>query len=98
MIHSTSTLFKESPMTTVRALSDRLHGALCAADPFDASVRGIRGFDDRVPDPSPEARGRLCQELQDIGRVASSIEWPADLDEQLSLMAVRETVEGRLAE
>ena len=39
-------------MATPRQLADRFHAAYLAARPFEASMDGIPGYDDRVPDAS----------------------------------------------
>jgi uncharacterized protein (DUF885 family) len=50
----------------IRALADRLHTRLFEASPFDASIKGIPGYDDRVPDASIEADTQLRQDIETL--------------------------------
>ena len=56
-----------SPAATIRALADELAGVLLRGDPFGASFMAISGYDDAVPDLSPEYqrawRGRLVDTI-----------------------------------
>jgi hypothetical protein len=43
-----------TPSAAIRALADELAEVLLRGDPFTASFMGISGYDDAVPDLSPE--------------------------------------------
>ena len=43
-------------MTSVRDLADRLHRRWLEENPFTATMYGIPGYDDLVPDESEEGR------------------------------------------
>jgi uncharacterized protein (DUF885 family) len=50
--------------TSVRALADSFHEGWLAAHPFVASIYGITGYDDRVPDESEEGEAARRAELE----------------------------------
>jgi uncharacterized protein (DUF885 family) len=50
----------------IRALADRLHTRLFQASPFDASIKGIPGYEDQVPDAGVAAEQALRQDLDAV--------------------------------
>jgi uncharacterized protein (DUF885 family) len=60
----------------VRALADRLHTRLLRASPFDASLRGIPGYDALVPGASAEADAALRRDVEAVLAVATTLEQP----------------------
>jgi uncharacterized protein (DUF885 family) len=50
----------------IRTLADRLHTRLFEASPFDASIRGIPGYDAAVPDASVEAEALLRSDIEAV--------------------------------
>lgn len=62
----------------VRDLADRLHTRLLQASPFDASLRGIPGYDAQVPDASPEADQLLRRDAEQVIALAATLE-PTEL-------------------
>jgi uncharacterized protein (DUF885 family) len=48
----------------IRTLADRLHTRLFEASPFDASIRGIPGYDAAVPDASADAEAVLRRDAE----------------------------------
>lgn len=52
--------------TSVRALADSFHERWLAAHPFVASMYGIMGYDDRVPDDSEEGEAARRAELESV--------------------------------
>ncbi|WP_309115051.1 DUF885 domain-containing protein [Saccharothrix sp.] len=59
-------------MTTARELSDELLTVAFDADPVEATLRGVPGWDDRLPDPSAEAAADIARRAEDIARRARS--------------------------
>ncbi|HEY1824000.1 MAG TPA: hypothetical protein VGG83_29170 [Trebonia sp.] len=62
-------------MTAARDLSDRFHERWLHANPFAATMYGIPGYDDLLPDDSAEGQQawraeaeRFLDEAQEIGR------------------------------
>lgn len=51
---------------SVRDLADRFHQAWLEADPFSASMYGIPGYDDRVPDDSEAGEAAWRAELESL--------------------------------
>jgi uncharacterized protein (DUF885 family) len=62
-----------------RALADELLDAQFAAEPIGATILGIAGFDDRLPDPSEEADHAVRAQVEDIARRAADLD-PSTLD------------------
>ena len=60
-------------MTPVRDLADRLHGRWLAANPFTATMYGIPGYDDLVPDESEEGCQAWRAEAGQFVREADAI-------------------------
>jgi uncharacterized protein (DUF885 family) len=74
-------------MTAARDLADRFHERWLHANPFAATMYGIPGYDDLLPDESAEGQqawraeaGRFLAEAQDIkrGEIARGALTPAD--------------------
>ena len=69
-------------MTTARDLADRFHQRWLEQNPFAASMYGIPGYDDLVPDESEEGgqawRAEVEQFLRDAGTIAGEPLTPAD--------------------
>jgi uncharacterized protein (DUF885 family) len=78
----------------VRALADRLHTRLLQASPFDASLRGIPGYDAQVPDASPGADQLLRQDAEQVIAAAAVLE-PTELSfvDRVTLDCVIDTAE-----
>ncbi|MFD0204310.1 MULTISPECIES: DUF885 domain-containing protein [Saccharothrix] len=55
-------------MTTARELADEMLTLVLDADPVMATLLGIPGWDNRLPDPSAEAASSLCARAEDIAR------------------------------
>ena len=83
---------------TVGALADELAGVLLRADPFGASFMSISGYDDAVPDVSPDYqrawRGRL---VDIIARCAECEAGDGDMASRVLLETVRDTAARELA-
>jgi len=83
---------------TIAALAGELAEVLLRADPFAASFMAISGYDDAVPDLSPEYqrawRGRLTGI---IARCASCEADPGDMSSRVLLETVRDTAARELA-
>ena len=83
---------------TIEALADELAEVLLRGDPFGASFMAIGGYDDAVPDLSPEYqqawRGRL---VDIIARCAGCEPDHGDLDRRILLETVRDTAARELA-
>src|SRR5215469_10729522 len=69
-------------MTPVRDLADRLHGRWLAANPFTATMYGIPGYDDLVPDESEEGcqawRAEAAQFVREADAIAGGQLTPAE--------------------
>jgi len=82
----------------IRALADELAEVLLRGDPFGASFMAISGYDDAVPDLSPEYqrdwRGRL---VDIIARCADCEADDGDIGSRLLLETVRDTAARELA-
>ncbi|WP_158840783.1 DUF885 domain-containing protein [Saccharothrix deserti] len=59
-------------MTTARELADELLTLVLDADPVTATLRGIPGWDDRLPDVSTDGGRALRARAEDIARRADS--------------------------
>ncbi|MCE6993643.1 DUF885 domain-containing protein [Saccharothrix sp. S26] len=57
-------------MTTARELADEMLTVIFDADPVTATLRGVPGWDDRLPDVSAEGARRLRDRAADIARRA----------------------------
>jgi uncharacterized protein (DUF885 family) len=83
---------------TIGALADELAGVLLRGDPFGASFMSITGYDDAVPDLSPEYqqawRGRL---VDIIARCAGCEADPGDIGSRVLLETARDTAGRELA-
>jgi uncharacterized protein (DUF885 family) len=83
---------------TIGALADELAGVLLRADPFGASFMSISGYDDAVPDLSPDYqrawRGRL---VDIIARCAGCEAGDGDMASRVLLETVRDTAARELA-
>jgi uncharacterized protein (DUF885 family) len=82
----------------IRALADELAEVLLRGDPFGASFMAISGYDDAVPDLSPEYqqawRGRL---VDIIARCADCEADPGEMSSHVLLETVRDTAARELA-
>jgi uncharacterized protein (DUF885 family) len=69
-------------MTPARDLADRFHQRWLEANPFAATMYGIPGYDDRVPDESEEGaqawRAEVAQFLREADAIAPEPLTPAD--------------------
>jgi uncharacterized protein (DUF885 family) len=85
-------------MNLARDLADRFHQRWLAANPFVASMYGIPGYDDRVPDDSEEGAQAWRAEIARFGREADAIApgslTPADA---VTLDCAREAAAAELA-
>src|SRR5690349_24454186 len=83
---------------TIEALADELAEVLLRGDPFGASFMAISGYDDAVPDLSPEYqhawRGRL---VDIIARAADCEADPGEMGSRVLLETVRDTAARELA-
>jgi uncharacterized protein (DUF885 family) len=79
---STAEDFKRRIMTPARDLADRFHQRWLEANPFSATMSGIPGYDDRVPDESPEGvqawRAEVAQFLSEADAIEPGPLTPAD--------------------
>jgi uncharacterized protein (DUF885 family) len=66
---------------TVRALADEQLDTLCHADPLDATLFGLPGYDHMLSDLSEEGEAALRDQESDIAARAAAID-PSTLDEQ----------------
>jgi len=82
----------------IEALAGELAGVLLSGDPFGASFMSIPGYDDAVPDLSPEHqqawRGRL---VSIIARCAQAEPAPGDTASRVLLETARDTAARELA-
>ncbi len=62
------------------ALDERFFRAAHTADPFNATMLGVAGFDDQVPDPSRAGSEAAARGVGEIERAAAGID-EAELDE-----------------
>ena len=71
-----------------------LHTRLLQASPFDASLRGIPGYDAQVPDASPEADQLLRQDAEQVIAAAAALE-PTELSfvDRVTLDCIVDTAE-----
>jgi uncharacterized protein (DUF885 family) len=85
-------------MNLVRDLADRFHQRWLEANPFVASMYGIPGYDDLVPDESEEGaqawRAEVARFGQEAGAIAPGSLPPADA---VTLDCTREAAEQELA-
>ena len=69
-------------MTQARDLADRFHQRWLEANPFTATMYGIPGYDDLVPDESEEGaqawRAEVAQYLAEADAIATGPLTPAD--------------------
>ena len=83
---------------TIAALADELAEVLLRGDPFGASFMAISGYDDAVPDLSPEYqqawRGRLVDIIVRCGQCEAD---PGDADGRVLLEAMRDRAARELA-
>ena len=63
----------------VAQLGARYHEVHYAADPIAATVDGVAGYDDELPDPSPAADERVLRDLDAIATELAAVD-PAQLD------------------
>jgi len=82
----------------IGALADELAEVLLRGDPFEASFMAISGYDDAVPDLSPEYRqawrGRLVDIIVRCGQCEAE---PGDADGRILLETVRDKAARELA-
>src|ERR1700741_4507736 len=69
-------------MSSARDLADRVHRRWLESNPFAATMYGVPGYDDLVPDESEEGRrawrADAAQFLSDAGQIAGGQLTPAD--------------------
>ena len=66
-------------MESIARLGARYHEVHYAADPIAATVDGVAGYDDRLPDPSRAADERVVADLEAIATELAALD-PAQLD------------------
>src|SRR5215472_3642986 len=75
-------LITEGFMTAARDLADRFHQRWLRANPFAATMYGIPGYDDLLPDASEEGqqawRAEAGHFLQEASAIAGELRTPAD--------------------
>jgi uncharacterized protein (DUF885 family) len=85
-------------MTPARDLADRFHHRWLEANPFTASIYGIPGYDELVPDESEEGarawRAEVAQFLEEADAIAAG---PLAPSEAVTLDATREAAAQELA-
>jgi uncharacterized protein (DUF885 family) len=85
-------------MTPARDLADRFHHRWLEANPFTATMYGIPGYDDLVPDESEESarawRAEVAQFLQEADVIAAG---PLTTSDAVTLDATREAAIQELA-
>jgi uncharacterized protein (DUF885 family) len=95
---STAADFDRRIMTQARELADRFHHRWLEANPFAASMYGIPGYDDLVPDESEEGaqawRAEAAQFLREADAIAPELLTPADA---VTLDCTREMATQELA-
>jgi len=83
---------------TIGTLADELARVLLSGDPFAASLMSVPGYEDAVPDLSPDYqqawRGRL---VDVIARCAAAEAGPGDTASQVLLETTRDTAARELA-
>jgi uncharacterized protein (DUF885 family) len=86
-------------MATVEELADRFHTGWLAAHPFEASYMGTPGYDDAVPDDSPEGEELRRLEVEAVVAEAGRID-QATLDDAdvVTLGCIRSNAEEELLE
>src|SRR5579871_2880479 len=86
-------------MSEVLELADRYHDSWLASHPFAASVYGIPGYDDRVPEISEEGDERRRLEVTSTLEAARRLEaQQLSPSESVTLGCVRWSCEAELAE
>jgi uncharacterized protein (DUF885 family) len=84
--------------SAVDGLANRSWDALLEADPLQATVLGEHGYDDRLPDISPDARQARIRAFSQLLMEAGSLEPdPAQPEETLTLSALRSALDAVLA-
>jgi uncharacterized protein (DUF885 family) len=95
---STAADFDRRIMTQARDLANRFHHRWLEANPFTASMYGIPGYDDLVPDESEEGaqawRAEVAQFLREADAIAPEPLTPADA---VTLDCTREAAAQELA-
>src|SRR5579864_6058129 len=85
-------------MTAARDLADRFHQRWLEVNPFAASMYGVPGYDDLVPDESDEGaqawRAEVARFGQEAGAITPGSLTPADA---VTLDCTREAAEQELA-
>jgi hypothetical protein len=69
-------LAETSDELSVRGLADTFHDRWLARNPFAASVYGIPGYEDRVPDDSEAGEAAARAELESVLADAGRFEQP----------------------
>jgi uncharacterized protein (DUF885 family) len=68
------------PDAELRRLGEEFFALRHGSDPFNATMLGVAGFDDRVPDPGREAAADTARRLAALERQAAALD-PAALDD-----------------
>ena len=88
-------------MTAVASDLDRLADAywlaVLEADPLEATALGERGYDDRLPDISPQGRAASIGRFEEILRAAALQAEPSDPEQRLTLACLRQSGAATLA-
>lgn len=80
----------------LRQLTDEVHQAMGRANPLEASVFGVAGFDDALPDLSAEGEAATARELSDLAdRVESVAENELSRDDQITRAVILQTVRAK---
>ncbi|HZE06132.1 MAG TPA: DUF885 domain-containing protein, partial [Solirubrobacteraceae bacterium] len=85
--------------SSVRAFADAFHERWLARNPFTASMYGIAGYEDRVPDDSEQGEARWRSELESFRAEASGVD-RSQLSEAevVTLACLVESIEDELLE
>lgn len=84
-------------MTDTTALADELLGVLLGADPVGATVTGVPGYDERLPDHSEAAEFATRDAALDIARRAAALT-PDTADDRVTAAVIKERAESCAAE
>lgn len=87
-----------SEQVDVFAISDRLVDDFCQISPFQATLAGIPGFDDRWDDFSPEGIQAKANMLEDYRRQFAALPEEGDRWERLALRIGRDFIDEQLDE
>ena len=86
-----------TPPNEVHALADELVDVMFTADPLDATLYGVPGYDDRLPDLSEEGEAAINARAAGIAARAAAID-PSTLDDEdaVTLAVIEQQARTRL--